>query len=404
MKIRSKVIAPIAVLVAAVAVTGAMISARPEAQSQAPTAAPSPVRVVRVEASDIEFRVTAQGTVEPRTESELVTEVSGRLVWVSPELASGGFFAEGETLARIDPRDYQVARDGAAASLARARASHTHAEAGLHRQKKMRERGASSTALLDDAIHAAATAKAGVREAEVAVRRAELDLERCEIRVPFAGRVRDKHVDVGQFLNRGAPVARVYSTDYVEIRLPIHDKDLAYLELPVRFRAEGEATPSGEGPAVVISAEVAGRSFDWDARVVRTEGALDSNTRMTHVVARVEDPYRRTPGGKRPPLSIGLFVEASIAGRVERDVFEVPRRAVRRGDEVFVVDADMRLRFRRVDVLRSDRDHSWIRSGIEVGEQVVTSPLEVATEGMPVQIVGTPERRANHSMASETGP
>lgn len=394
MKSRSKIIAPVAVLVAAVAVTGAMISARPETQSQQPAAVPPPVRVVRAEASDVEFRVTAQGTVEPRTESELVTEVAGRLVWVSPELASGGFFAEGDTLARIDPRDYQLTLDGATASLARARADRTHAEAGLGRQKQMRQSGASSTALLDDAIHAAATAKAGVREAELAVRRAELDLERCEIRAPFAGRVRDKRVDVGQFVNRGDPVARVYSTDYVEIRLPIHDKDLAYLELPLRFRADDEPTPSGEWPRVVISAEVAGRGFDWNARVVRTEGALDSNTRMTHVVARVEDPYGRSLGGDRPPLSIGLFVEASIEGRVERGVFEVPRRALRRGNEVLIVDAEGRLRFRRVDVLRSDRDRSWIRSGIEAGEQIVTSPLEVATEGMPVRIVDAPEPRA----------
>jgi multidrug efflux system membrane fusion protein len=399
LKLNPKVVAPIALFSASVAVAGLMISSRPAAESVRPPVVAPPVRVTRVEPVDAEMWVSAQGTVEPRTESELVTEVAGRIVWASPELASGGFFGTDEPLARIDPRDYAVALDGAKAALARAHADLTHAKADLRRQESMRQSGASSRALLDDAVHAEATAKAGVREAEVATRRAELDMERCEIRAPFAGRVREKRVDIGQFVNRGDPVARVYSTDYVEIRLPIHDADIAYLDLPARFRADGEPAPAAGGPRVVISAEIAGRPFSWDGRVVRTEGALDPRTRMTHVVARVDDPYARAPDSDRPPLSIGLFVEASIEGRVAQGVFEIPRRALRHGSELLVVDSEDRLRVRRVDVLRSDRDRSWLRSGVAAGERVVTSPMEVATEGMRVRVVDAPESAAPEAEA-----
>ena len=394
MRLSPKVVAPIAVLLAAFAVAGVMIISRPAAESQRPPAVAPPVRIVRAAPADAEFWVTAQGTVEPRTESELVTEVPGRIVWVSPELASGGFFEEGDTLVRIDPRDYAVALDGAKAALARAQANLTHAKAGLRRQESMRQSRASSRALFDDAVHAEATARAGIREADVAVRRAELDLERSEIRAPFAGRVREKRVDIGQFVNRGAAVARVYSTDYVEVRLPIHDTDLAYLELPTRFRVADDDTRAAPGPRVVISAEIAGRPFSWDGHVVRTEGALDPRTRMTHVVARVDDPYGRASDKDRPPLPIGLFVEASIEGRVVADVFELPRRALRHGNELLVVDSEDRLRLRRVDVLRSDSSRTWIRSGVTAGEQIVTSPLEVATEGMRVRIIEAAEGAA----------
>jgi hypothetical protein len=134
---------------------------------------------------------------------------------------------------------------------------------------------------------------------------------------------------------------------------------------------------------------------------VRTEGALDPRTRMTQVVARVDDPYSRAPGSDRPPLSIGLFVDASIEGRIERGVFEVPRRALRRDRELLVVDSESRLRFRRVDVLRSDRDRSWIRSGVEPGERIVTSPLEVVTEGMPVRVIEAPDPPAESAESAE---
>lgn len=386
-----KILVPLAVFATALLVTGAMISLRPKAESQlAITTAPA-VEVISAEPGDAELWVSAQGTAEPRTESDLVTEVAGRIIWVSSELASGGFFGEGDPLARIDPRDYEIALDGAKAALARAEANLTHAEAGLARQQSMRQSAASSRALLDDAVNAKATAEASVSEAEVAIRRAELDLERCEIRAPFSGRVREKRVDVGQFVVRGSAVARIYSTDYVEIRLPIHDADLAYLDLPQRFHKSAEPTAESRGPRVKISAQVAGRRIEWAGRIVRTEGALDPRTRMTHVIARVDDPYGRADESGSPALPIGLFVDASIEGRVARDVFEIPRSALRRGNELLVVDSEGRLRLRRIDVLRSDRDLSWVRSGVSAGELIVTSPLEVATEGMPVRIVDMPK-------------
>jgi RND family efflux transporter MFP subunit len=386
MKDRARILLPVAVLLAAGIVMTLMITLRRSAETERPPVPAPLVEVQRAEPGAVGLWVSAQGTVEPATESDLVAEVAGRIVWTSPQLASGGFLEKGDVLVRIDPRDYEVALDGARAALARAESALHLAESVLERQRSMRGQGISSQARLDDATHARENAAAGVREARVAVRRAELDLERTRIHAPFAGRVRQKHVDLGQFVNRGAPIARVYSIDYAEVRLPVRDADLAYLELPAGFGASSDA----EGPQVHLSAEIAGKPHLWRARLVRTEGVRDERTRMLNVVARVDDPYVREGDPDRSPLPIGLFVNAAIEGRRVEGVFELPRSALRRGDAVLVVGDGERLEVRPVDVLRTDRDRAWIRAGLAPGERVVVTPLDVATDGMAVRVMEAP--------------
>jgi multidrug efflux system membrane fusion protein len=390
LKPNAKVIAPIAVFSVALAVTVALVAARPSARSERPEIPAPLVQVMRVEPESVFLSVSAQGTVEPGVESELVAEVSGRIVWVSPQLASGGFFEGNEVLVRVDSRDYEVALRGARAALARAESNLTYAQATLDRQQSMRQTGASSRARLDEAVFAHSSAQAGVQEASVAVERAELDLTRTEIAAPFAGRVRDKHVDVGQFVGRGVPVARVYSVDYAEIRLPIRDAELAYLDLASLRDTANADSQDAEQPvpstvAVEVSARFAGERHTWPGRIVRTEGALDPRTRMLNVVARVDDPYGRATPSERPALAVGLFVDAEIRGRSVDGVYELPRSALRRGDEVLVVDSEQRLRVRRVHVLRSAGGRSWISEGLAPGEHIVTSPIEIVTEGMEVR-------------------
>ena len=405
---RIKIIAPLAVLGGAFVVVGVLFAMRPTAVPAPPERVAPLVSVIVAEPETTRLSVTAQGTVEPRTESDLVTETAGRIVWVSPQLASGGFFAEGEALLRIDKRDHEIALEGARAALARARSNLSHARRTLKRQRSIRQTGASSQARLDEAIFNEETAGASVREATVSVQRAELDLERTEIKAPFAGRVREKRVDVGQFVGRGVPVARIFSVDFAEVRLPIDDMDLAFLDLARKPRTneaagdEGAASVLAPMAGVTLRAAYAGAEHEWQGYVVRTEGALDSRTRMVTIVARVDDPYALEPreAGETAAavLPIGLFVEAEIEGREIEDLFVLPPGAVRRGRDVLVVDADDRLHVRPVDVLRSERERTLVRGGIQAGERVIVTPIEVVTEGMAVRVV---ERPAAGTAAAE---
>lgn len=389
-RLSAKAVAPIVVFVASAAVFAAMVVTRPSAESTRPGPVAPVVSVVRVEPAPVRLPIAAQGTVEPRTESDLIAQVAGQIVWVSPQLAAGGFFDEDEVLLRIDPREYEIALEGARAALARAESDRSHAEASLERERSMRRGGASSRARLEDAERDFARATAALREARVQVERAELDRERCDVNAPFAGRVREKHVGRGQFVTPGAPLARVFSVDYAEIRLPISDADLAFLDLPLTAALERASLETPAGPRVLLSADFAGERHEWEAHVVRTEGTLDQRTRMVNLVARVHDPYGRQQEGEATALPIGLFVEASIEGRLFEEVFELPRAALRRRDTVWVVDDDGRLEHRRVRVLRSIGDRSFVREGLSPGERVVTSALEPALDGMPVRAVELP--------------
>jgi RND family efflux transporter MFP subunit len=370
------------VLVGVVGATG-LLRVRPSVATHS-TARPLPtVRVMAAELQDVQLHIETQGSVAPRTESDLVAEVAGRITWVSPHLAVGGFFEEGELLAQIEASDYELALERAEAALTRAESELALAQSHLERRRNLAQRGVASPAALDEAVSRERVASASVRDARALRSQAHRDLERSRVVAPFAGRVREKRVDVGQFVGRGAGVARIYAVDYAEVRLPIPDGEAAFVDLPIDYR--GEAGES-RGPEVVLRAQFAGREYSWSGTIVRTEGEIDPRTRMIQTVARIQDPYGRSEQPDRPPLAVGMFVKAEISGRLLEDVVVLPRSALRGRDQVVVVDGEGRLRLRRVDILRKERETAVISAGLAPGELVCTSPLETIDEGSEVRI------------------
>jgi RND family efflux transporter MFP subunit len=377
-----RTVVPIVIALVGFGLAAVLLATGPKVEPRPREVIPPLVRVLDVAPETVRLRVSTHGTVVPRTESELVPEVSGRATWISPGLVSGGFFSRGEALLRVDPLDYEVALEQSRAGLARAESDLSNAQKDYARQIDLSQRRVSSDAQRDDATNRLRVAEASLREAKARLARADRDLERTEITAPYDGRVRSKQVDVGQFVNRGTSLARIYAVDYAEVRLPVPDEELAFLDLPLARGAQELMEPS----PVTLRARFAGAVHEWTGEVVRTEGELDPRSRMVNVVARVKDPYLQ-PGG-RPPLSVGLFVEADIMGQLAEDVVVLPRSAMRGAATVLVVDADERLRFRDVDVLRVSHDEVLVRGGLQPGERVCVSPLETAMDGMRVRVGG----------------
>jgi len=392
-------------------VVWALVLTGPEAVPEPPEIRAPVVRALRVEPQELALVVQAQGTVAPRTESKIVSQVSGEVLWISPALVSGGFFEEKEPLLRIDPLDYEAALETARATLARAKSEANRALKERDRQRRLAKQSVASQARIDDAENAYRVAAAMERDAAARVGIAERDLARTEIRAPYAGRVRSENVDRGQFVVRGESVARVYAVDFAEVRLPIPDRELRYMELPLGYREKPVShseTASGSGeamtegalahavapvlePRVTFRAEFAGALHTWEGKVVRTEGELDPKSRMVTLVARVADPYGRTSDRTRPPLAVGLFVEAVIEGLGLEDAFVLPRSALKEGSRVMVIDAEERAYFRVVEVLREERDRVVITGGLRAGDLVCVSPLPGAVDGMRVRVSETRE-------------
>jgi len=372
-----KILVPVAVLLGAGAAAAFFILNRQPLQIRQFDAPPISVRVVEVKPGPARLQVHAQGTVSPRTESDLVPEVSGNVVWMSPDLVSGGYFEEGQTLLRIDDRDYRAAAQRADASLERARADRELANFEYERAKDLYGRSLISQADLESKDRAARVAEAAVTDAELVVSTARRDLGRTELKAPFTGLVRSEQVDLGQFVNRGSPVAKIYATDYLEVRLPIADEELAYLNIPLTRR--GEFAPDVR-PDVTLSAEFAGREQVWKGRLVRTEAEIDPGTRMVYAIARIDTEELQDQIA--PP--VGLFVQAAIDGLELDNVIVLPRAALRDGEYVLVGDSENRISTRHVQVLRVYRDQVYVTGGLEAGEKVSVSLLQTVVEGMRV--------------------
>ena len=388
-----KILLPVGVILLACLAALVVLATAPEIERTEPKAYLPAVRVMEPHPHDVQLWVRSQGTVVPRSESSLVPEVSGPVVWISPALASGGFFSRDDPLLRIDPRDYQTLVARARAEVARSEGEAEYASSELERQQGLAKRNATSSSQLSAARRADRVASATLEAAWAALYQAQRDLDRCELRAPFDGRVRDEKVAVGQFVARGQPVGTLYATDFAEIRLPLADHQLAFLDMETLSFQSG----SSPGPEVILKAQYAGQEQTWQGQIVRTEGEIDPRSRMLHVVAQVEDPYGtrlREDGETRlaaAPLAVGLFVRAEIAGRIAEDVIIVPRSAIRDHEKIVVVDAANRVHLRDAEILRVDQEKVLIRTPTEAGERIGTSSLQWVVEGMKVLPLGDEE-------------
>ncbi len=324
------------------------------------------VEVFALEPMDGNFTVRSQGTVRPRTESILSAEVSGTITGISPDFVAGGRFEAGEVLLRIDPTNYEVAV--------------TQAQA-LVRQRQIEYDGAAQ--LRSQGYRAEseyASAAAALASAQASLVRAERDLERTYIRLPYAGIVRAKGTDIGQFVSPGSRLGVAFATDMAEVRLPLTDVDLAFVDLP--------ASSGAAGPSVTLTATQRGQRQQWSASIVRTEGVVDESSRVTYAVARVDDPYRRNSDGA--PLPMGTFVTASIQGSSLEGIVRVPLQALRGTNQLLFVDDESKVRIRTVDVVRSDSDYAYIRDDAHAGERIALTPLETQIDGMTVRTTDDP--------------
>lgn len=368
----------------------------PEKEGQGPQ--PRLVATETVAPTNTRVTVTSQGTVTPRTETILVSEVSGVVQTVSDDFVAGGFFRKGDTLLQIDPSDYEAALKRAEAELAAARATLAQETARADQARKdwesLERSGEPSPLVLRKPYVEEARARVQAAEADVATARREL--QRTTIRAPYDGLMREKAVDVGQYVSVGTTLGAAFAVDYAEIRLPLSAEQRALIEMP--SQASGEA-----GPEVRLSTSTGGRGSTWRARIVRSEGVVDTESRVVYLVARIQDPYRRTPGdGRNPePLEIGTFVSAEIQGRRLTNVYPIPRTALAGGDRLVMVDAESKLRIRPVEVVWGNRDTAYVRAELEPPVRVVTSALEAPVDGMAVRLEGMEDAENAERVAAE---
>ena len=374
---------PLLLVLGAIAVTIIMFLSQPEPVKAAAPEAALAVKTQILKSTSVTLEVESQGTVQPRTRTSLISEVSGAVLEVSEQFIVGGTFGAVDVLLSLDPTDYEVALQRAEAQLISANAKLELEKARAIQAGKewqMTGRPQSEAPILALRKPYLAEAEANILQAKAEVKRAKLKLEKTEIRAPYAGMVASKGADVGQYVTMGSRLGETFAIDFVEVRLPLTERDLARMDA-LTF----QGIPSES--MVTLSGSVNGTQSDWVAEVVRSEGVVNEINRSQYLVARMSDPYGIEDSGVSvsPPLLVGTFVTAKLKGKVLEDVFELPRIALLQGSKVATVDPQTRMNIRAVEVIFSDDSYYYVK-GLNDGVQVITSALGTPIEGLKLQL------------------
>ena len=364
---------PILIVVGFIVATSAYISANKKPKEKKKNFNTLAVIADYAKSENVQLKVRTQGEARPQIEIDLVPEVGGKIVYVSPNFIEGGIFRKDEVLLRIEDADFKVGVIRAEAGVAQAEQVLIREEAeGAIARQDYAELGRGEPTPLALRLPQQAQARASLQAAMAELEAAKLNLSRTEVRAPFSGRVRNKASDLGQFVNPGSPLGRIFSTNVVEVRLPLSDDQLAKLDLPLAYVAKSRA----EAPKVDLSCVVAGKVHYWEGRIMRTDSTFDTASRALFAIVEVVDPYGKGSSSEGVPLAPGLFVDANIDGKFFENVITIPRDGLRPQDEVYIVDNVGQAEIRTVSVLDATSERAVLTSGVEAGDLVVLSPME----------------------------
>lgn len=396
------VLTPIAIVFFAI-VGLIVVAALAPKPAKKPTIIKAPlVEVQDIERKDIRFTIASQGSVLPRTQTNLVSEVSGQITSVNEKFNVGGFFTKGEVLLSIDDISYRV-------NLLQAQSRLDAAKAVLVEEQARKEQAEDEWLLTGKALSQAPVlalrlpqlqkAKADVKAAEADVTDAEVKLARTKIRAPYDAMIKEKQVEIGQYVSTGSTLAMTFAVDYAEVRLPIKQRDVEFLNLP-RINQQGSKSSK-----VDIFYQLLGKQYTWQSNLTRYEGEVDSRSRVHYVVAQVDDPYRVLSSTAHQELRIGTFVNANIDGKMVNDIVAIPRDALHGANKLYLVDDNNKLHIQEISILRNDADFVYSHDNFSASHRLITTQMETPVEGMALRIVGEPsatDKKSPTETASQT--
>jgi len=406
------------VLVTALVIAATLVIIRPKAERQAVVQKGRLVEVFPARAEDIQMVVESFGTVAPRESLKLVAQVRGQIVDISQSFKEGSFVKKGTRLIQIDPRTYslEVRRRKihimqSEAELKRIKQEVVNLKSRVKiaksdvilskgeylRLKKLIGRKVIAQSQLDKAEQAYLASRERLQAienplaligpqreqliaardmAEVMYQQAELDLERSSIESLFDGWVLQKAIEVGQHVNVGQQLGSIYKAGELDVEVYIPTRELKWLPADMGVKSSV--------PVDVIFRNTGDQQV-WKGRVARVKSSMDQKTRTLPVVIEVDETSfaKELNGGFR--LRPGMFVTTKIKGKGVNQAYILPRHVVYPGDVVYTLNGDQ-LKIKEVRILRSYKDSVIITEGISEGDQIISTPLSGAVDGMSVRL------------------
>lgn len=378
-----------AIIICGLLIAGVSFAFRPTVEKLPITKITPSVQILVANAKTTRIPVVSRGTVIPRTSVTISAQVVGEIIKVSENFVNGGFFKKGDILLEINPLEYQLAIHTAEAKiasakqlLAQSKARASQAIANLKSLGTKRLKKASAYARHEPQL---AEANANLKAAQANYKIAKLNLKHTSVVAPFDGRITKKHIDLGDYVSTGKSVADIYAVDIAEVRLPLSDRQLTLLDQSWLYQ---NINKHDEGTVVNLDVEFLGNHYTWQATIVRSEGLVDQRDRLVYLVAQVKNPYQKNPAKpNRPPLAFGLYVDAIIDGKAFSNIIEIPRTALRNDHQVWLASENNTLELKEVIVLHKGLHSVFISSGLQTGDRVITTPLDIVTNGMKLDIM-----------------
>ena len=377
-KFKMSSVYPISIISFGIIICSLLIKCSPEVKPEEVKKVIPLVEFEIIEPTSKNIEILSQGSIIPRTESQLYPEIRGEVVYVSPKLDEGSSFKKGDVLLRIDSRDYELDIKAAEASLDDAQTAFSIALAESNFEKEQWELSNSGVASdLRLKIPQLKKAESTVAAAEANLEKLKRNLEKTSIKAPYDGLVRKKNVDRGTVIGPGYLIANIYAIDYVEVKLPVPDQDLAFLDIPL----DGSQISNNEQPQVILTGSLGGKQIVWEGNIVRMEAEIDPKSRMAILVARVSEPYKYNI-----PLRVGQFIEAEITGKIFDNLYVINRELIKNNQVLTINKSDSSIVYKQVHVLRFVDDMAYIDSGLDGETLLCMTNLDVMYDGMKIRL------------------
>jgi len=397
MKKITKLFAPALIITGSVFFLNSLIAAKPEPEKKPQKQRLISLYVDKVTSKNVTLTVPSHGEVTPKNEIDLNALVSGKIVSISKKFSEGAKFNHNDLLIKIDDSDYQVAviRAQAQVSTAQLNVEKELANSKIKKEQWRRKNNKAKPSDYALNIPQIAEAQSLLRAAQADLKAAKLNLSRTEIRAPFTGRVLNENIGTGQYITPATNLGHIFSTQTLEVRMPLTDSQLTELNIPVGFVATANNAPS-----VVFSAVLGNKTHQWQGKIVRTNAAIDKDTRLIYAIAEITDPY--DANDKEVSIAVGMYVSALIDSKNSQETLVVPRNALQGNDKVYVINPESKLEIRKVAVLSTNKDFVHITEGLSHGEKVVTSTLANAIDGMLVKALTREDESISELLETKT--
>jgi len=384
---KKQIILPIAILVAGVIAFVGFSSLKAPPEEKAEVDNTPIIAVENITVAPMTLHVSSYGIVKPKYETSLVAQVYGEIVELTDVFVRGGFVKKGQLLARIDPNDYHAALIEAQASMASARAAlEKEVAQGKVAEREWKQIKDTSPTELSLRKPQLAQELARVKSAQAGVLRAERNLQRTEIKAPYDAMVDNRMIGLGSFVSVGTQIGKLLGTEVAEVRLPVADNQLQFL------------IDQGQDAKVKLVGTYAGERVEWLANIARNEGVIDNKSRMTYLVAEIQNPYllKGTSAAKNAtgnvavshvePLRFGSYVQAEILGVNIANASILPRYLVV-GNSVALLDNESKLHYATIDIVRQEGANVIVSSGLLDGDRLIVSALDYPVDGMKLTLI-----------------